>query len=126
MTPTEHFERELDEMLEGYAEYSAFPTLQKLCDLTTRLNNRSCNFEWIKPWTWLEQIQQYNKDNWNTNLQKKIIFNGKKIYLCIQLLCFSKLKLNKNLTFLKWMKLALPKDAWDGNGISRKVASGMS
>ena len=43
MTPTEHFERELDEMLEGNAEYSAFPTLQKLCDLATRLNHRSCN-----------------------------------------------------------------------------------
>ena len=50
------------------------------------------------------------------------------------MLWLSKLKLNKNLTLLKWMKLALPKDAWeaagthpwDGNGISRKLASGMS
>jgi len=36
-TPSEHFQRELDELIEGDAEYSAFPTLPKLCDLVARL-----------------------------------------------------------------------------------------
>ena len=36
-TSNEHFQRELDEMLEGDAEYSACPTLPRLCDLVARL-----------------------------------------------------------------------------------------
>jgi hypothetical protein len=36
-TPNEHFQRELDELLEGDTEYSAFPTLPKLCDIVARL-----------------------------------------------------------------------------------------
>ena len=36
-TPNEHFQRELDEMLEGDAQYSAFPTLPTLCDIVAQL-----------------------------------------------------------------------------------------
>jgi hypothetical protein len=39
-TPNEHFQRELDEMLDGNAEYSTCPMLPMLCDLVARLIHR--------------------------------------------------------------------------------------
>ena len=35
--PNEHFQRELDEMLESDAQYSTFPTLPTLCDIVAQL-----------------------------------------------------------------------------------------